>query len=341
MRLIDQFTDDRYAMLSQLSKEHPGALERVKTASVDDPGLPDHAFAYPEARRFPINTAEQALLSKMYATKQASSVPDEVMDRIDRALSLYEVDASDVTSSAEKTASSSEQTPDDSHFLLPQYRALLVKEAAHIAPAARALLEQRNKLTTRTITQAATELVKRAAKFDVDAESIPIEIFKYAGLTTCDAGTLLDWVEARLTAAPTKELRQDYEKVAQYLENKFPRGGVFYDREDLIKLAGILDDLDTRAEFFPRYGRTLLDPVETVFNMDKMAEPQVTLGGQQMSLKKLMRIPSDVYEEVLGEDVTQHAMTDGQIDAAQFKAMLETLPADLQKLLATHLQAYL
>lgn len=341
MRLIDQFTDDRHAMLTQLHREHPGQLERVKTASVDDPGLPDNAFAYPEARRFPINSAEQTLLSKMYATKQASSVPKTVMDRIDRALSLYDVDVTDITTQSEKTASDEEQAPDSSHFLLPQYRSLLVKEASHIAPAAEALLAQRNKLTTRTITQAATELVKRAAKFDVDADSIPHEIFKYAGLTSCDAGKLLDWVEARMTAAPTSELQQDYEKVAQYLENKFPRGGVFYDRGDLIKLAEILETLDTKAEFFPRYGRTLLDPVETVFNMDKIAEPMVSLSGQQVSLKKLMQIPSEVFEEILGEDVTQHAMADGQIDAAQFKAMLETLPADLQSLLATHIKAYL
>jgi hypothetical protein len=339
--LIDQFSDDRHAVLLQLAQEHPRAIEMVKTASTDDTDLPSHSFAYPEQRRFPIHSPEQCLLSKLYAVKQASTVPEQVMQRIDYALELFRVDPTVIPQATKEASHTDTVDGETSQFLLPQYRKLSVKTASDVEPAAHALLSQRHKLKAATVTAAASELVKRAGAMGLQTDDLPSDIFKYAGLTTCDAGLLLDWIEARSIAAPTLDVGNQFRKLAQYLGAHFPRGGVIDDRDDLIKIAGIIEDLDTQAEFWPRYGRTLLDPVETVFNMDKIAEAVVALAGKSFPMSKLMALPADVYEEVLGEDVTQHAMANGQIDPDQLKALLETLPADLQSLFATHVSAYL
>ena len=332
--VVDQYTDPQNRILFQLKREFPREILMVKTASLSGGDVPDTAFADPDLRRFPLHTPGQALLSKLYAIKQAELVPADVMGRIDKALDVYGIppvervtqkEAADVTS----------------HYLLPQHQALLVKEAAHVPPVADALLQQRYKLTLNSMVQAATGLVKKAADFGLRERDLPTDVFKYAGLTTCDVGILADWVEARAVAAPTAELREDYEKVAQYIAMNVPVDGILRDRRELIKIATLLERIDEEANLAPRYGRTLLDPMETVFNMDKVAESMVTLAGRQIPMSKLQAIPGEVLEEVLGPDVLSHVQVGGATDPAQFAAMLSTLPADLQGILYKSVQAYL
>lgn len=340
--LVDQFTDTKRLLLQQIAREYPTTIERVKTASADDPGLPVTAFAFPEVRRFPVHTPEHSLLSKAYATKQASSVPDNVMQRIDNALELFGVDAQEMR--PKKTAAADlmpNEQPDAEHFLLPQYGALLVKEASDVEVSAEALMQQKNRLMTPTLTQAATRLVEKAAAFGMTEDELPTDIYKYAGMTTCDAGILLDWIEARIGAAPTVECAADFQKFAWAIENNFPRGGVIKDRDELIKLAGILEDLDQQAELWPRYDRTLLNPVETVFNMDKISTARTCqLAGHDVPLDKMMAMATEI-EDILGEDVLDHVKVGDDVDPEQFKALIETLPGDMQKMLYTHLKAYL
>jgi len=339
--LVDQFTDTKHLLLQQIAREYPTTIQQVKTASVDDPGLPGTAFAFPEVRRFPVHTPEHSLLSKAYATKQASHVPQNVMQRIDNALEMFGLDTKEMHPKKTAAEMLPDQQPDAEHFLLPQYGALLVKEASDVDVSAHALLEQKNKLMAPTLTQAASRLVEKAASFGLDEDQLPKDIYKFAGLTACDAGVLLDWVEARIGAAPTVESAADFQKFAWAIENNFPRGGVIKDRDQLIKLAGMLEDLDQQAEFWPRYDRTLLNPVETVFNMDKIASARtIQLAGRDVPMKELMAMAPEV-EDVLGEDVLDHCKVGDDIDPAQFKALIETLPGDLQKMLYTQLKPYL
>jgi len=336
--IVDQFTDPQHRLLFQLKREFPREVLRAKTASLDGKSVPSTSFADQDSRLFPVHSPEQALLSKLYAVKQAAYVSDDVMGRIDKALDLYGVDWKDP--SEEQVTKEAED--ESSHYLLPQHKALLVKEAAHVEPVANALLSQRYKLTMPSVMKAATGLVKKAAAFNLPQSSLPTDIYKYAGLTTCDVGVLADWVEARAVAAPTKELRSDYEKVAVYLSENVPHDGILREREDLVKIASILENLDIKAKMAPRYGRTLLDPVETVFNMDKVAEATATIAGNQVPVRKLQALPTELMEEVLGPDVMQHVKgADGNADPKQLIAMMETLPADLQNIFYNSAKAYL
>jgi hypothetical protein len=300
--------------------------------------LPKSAYAFPQADLFPIHTPEQAVLSKLYAVKQASLVPDHVMARIDDALEAYGV--GDVVQT-QKVAS---EVDDAEHYLLPQYKALLVKTAEHIVPVTEALMEQRYQLTAQTMTDACTRLIKKASEFGLKKEDLPIEIFKYAGLTACDAGILLDWVESRAVAAPTSDIRSAYTKIAQTIERNFPANGIIQDRQSLVKIAGVLEKLDNEAELFPRYGRTLLDPVETVFNMTKIASRELILAGKPVSEETIAEIAQStgILRDILGEDLMSHVENKaGEVDTEALTTILRTLPADMQQTLYTHIEAYL
>lgn len=338
MAIVDQRTDKRHQILYQLSQEQPGAIGALKHASVSTDALPKTAYAFPQAELFPIHTPDQAMLSKMYAVKQAHLVPTEVMSKIDSALEAYGVAPKMQT---EKVAS---EIDDSEHYLLPQYKALLVKTAEHVRPVTDALMEQRYQLTAQTMTDACTRLIKKAAALGLKKSDIPIEVFKYAGLTACDAGLLLDWVESRAGVAPTSEMRDAYTKIAQAIEKNFPATGMIQDRNALVKIAGVIEQLDKEAELFPRYGRTLLDPIETVFNMDKIAGRELILAGKPVDEDLLAEIAENtgILRDVLGDELMRHIENStGEIDTETMTTIMRTLPADLQQVLYTQIEAYL
>lgn len=338
--LLDQFTDTRHRLLSEIVDDRPDLVPRYKTASLDtQETLPESAFADSDRRRFPIHTAEHAVLSKLYAEKQASVVPPSVAERIDTALTLYGVNGDDLTfQTQEKQAS----TVEDSQYLLPQYKRLRVTSPDEVKLASEHLMSQGHRLKVATLTDAAVRAVTQAAAFGMTEQELPRDVFKYAGLTTCDAGSLIEWVEARAVACVNPQHRESFDKIAKVVEQNFPDDGVLRDRNELIKIATALEEADKQAGLQYLYGRRLLDPVQTVFNMDKVAENAVDLGGQKIPLHILMTVPSDVYEEILGEGVMDAAAgPDGQIDAGQFQALLQTLPADLKTLLRSTLTPYL
>jgi len=337
--VIDQISDRRHKLLNQLAHERPELVPLYKTASVtDSDDLTSSSFADSGGRMFPINTKEQAVLSKLYAQKQASCVHESVHKNINTALELYGYNPEEFEDDKTKTASAAYEP----HYLLPQYKRLSVRNGADIAPAASALFSQRRRLKVATMADASVRLVKVAAQYNVYVDELPSETYKYAGMTACDAGVLLDWVEARASACKDFDDRGMFDKIAMAITNNFPRDGILRDRDDLVKIATAIEEADHATGISHRYGTTLPDPLETVFNMEKVAEQGVDLGGKRVSLQNLLAVPPEVYKEILGAGVMDEAVgPDGQIDPAQFQALLQTLPADLKTLLATTLTPYL
>lgn len=338
--MLDQLNDQKHQLLPEIAEDRPDLVPLYKTASITDAkALPKTAFADPAGKKFPIHTEEHAVLSKLYAEKQASTVPDNVSGAIDKVLELHGHDPEELTfPETEKQASSSST----SQYLLPQYQRLCVRSSEDVKPAVNSLMSQKNRLKTATVVEGSTNAVKYASEFGLDEDSLPSEVYKYAGLTTCDAGKLMDWLEARATACTKLAHRQMFDKLAHTVRHNFPPEGVIDDREELVKMASSIEEADKEAGLTNLYGRKLLDPVKTVFNMDKVASESVDLGGKKVQLSKLLSIPDDVYEEILGEGVIESAQgASGNIEADQFKALIETLPADLKTLLANTLESYL
>lgn len=337
--VVDQFSDSRYEVLLELAQEHPDEVSRIKEANIEDPSqLPASAFAWPEAGLFPIHDPRQAVLSKLYAVKQASHVPEDVMRRIDTALELYGENVDIESEDIEKTAS--QNASDTRNYLLPSIEKLAFDQPAHAGPVAHALLSQSGQLTAATLAEAATNFVKTAAEMNLSADAIPARMWKLAGCTTCDAGVLLDWIEARAVCC-VGEKRAMFDAIAEQVRQNFPSNGVIDDRNELVKLATALAEADQFAGIEYMHDRRIPNPLESVFNMDKLATQTVELAGRKFPLDQLLAVSPETYEEILGEDVMEHAKVGADVAPDQFASLLETLPLDLQRLLATQLEAYL
>lgn len=323
---VDQFSDSSFKVLYNAFSDHPETEPFIKNASIDSGEnelRANTAFAWPEMRLFPIDSPEQAVLSKLYMSKQAG-IPADVAKRCEDALALYEIDLP----LQEKVAS-------DDHladkYLLPDQKKFLVDSPTAVKMAEEMMSRQRRNLSVDTQVSMAVTLVKQAADMGVRPNA---NTLSHAGLTMSDTGVLRDWIEARAVATDNPVCKEAYTKMAEVIGN---RGGLESNREELVKVASALEELDTMAGLTQHYGRKLPNPMATVFNTDKLADEMLTLAGYPVSMTTLMSIDPAIYADVFGDDVASEFTNGQEIDPEQLKIILPTVPLDLQKVLASQL----
>lgn len=289
-------------------------------------GLPDHAFAWPEKRAYPIHSADHTLLSMVYR-EDAEAVPAYVDRSLKEACEMYGLDVSLLA--RPKVAVAAE--PDDA-FLLPQHRRLRVTDASHVKVAEEKLRTEGSRLGVVSRSLAASRLVEKAAFYGV---SLRPETQQMAGNVVTDTRTMADWLEARREAAPV-EYKDSYQKLAAAVR-RLP--AEFRDRAQQVKLAEAIHDLDGQAGLDVHYGKRLPDPTLTVFNTTKTAGAGVTLAGQFMPLERLAAYDSSFFSDALGPDFVREASdAAGHMDPVRLAAVLETLPADMQRVLAAQMR---
>ena len=109
------------------------------------------------------------------------------------------------------------------------------------------------------------------------------------------------------------------------------------DRDDLIKLANTIGELDNMAGFNKYYGRTLPDPIATVFNTKIAMQPMLDLAGTSVPVEKLLSIPAETYGDILGSDIVEEISKDGEVLPDSLTEILDTLPIDMKKSLVKEL----
>jgi hypothetical protein len=325
-KIVDQFSDPTFHHFYQVFRDHPESEYLVKTASLSDEendNRPSSSFAWPDRRLFPIDTPEHAALSRLYMEKQAG-VPDEVVATCEKALKLYGIEMP----LQEKVA---EEQVDPQDYLLPKQQRFLVKTAEDIDMAVDAILTNQKKMGPITRAQAAFNLVKKATDLKV---KLPPQIHKMAGVTMSDSATLRAWLDARADAATEPEVKEAFQKLSALVE-KQPE--LIAERDELVKFASVVHELDIAAGFQKLYDRKLPDPIATVFNTEKIAQGMIDLAGRQVPLDTMLQIDPDVYRDVFGEDIVEEFVDEeGEIDPQMFSVILPTVPYDLQKALAMH-----
>lgn len=321
--VIDQFSDPSFLRLSHLIRRYPQAEEHIKHAKMDpqeNEKRADTAFADRINRKFPIDDPAQAALSRIYMEKQAG-VSQDVVALCDKALELHGIQL-DLTET-EKVA-----RDDSVEFLLPEIRRLRVKTAEDVAPAAEFIQRNYKNMDIDSRARASTNLVKKAVEHNV---KLPAMILKFAGATMCDTKVLRDWVLARTERTTDPTIHFGYTKIAEEVD-RFPR--FVSDREELIKVAAAIAELDEAAGLGQFYDRTLLDPLSTVFNTEKVADEMMNVAGMQVSLDRLLAVDPEVYRDVLGDDLANEFIdATGEIDPELFRTIWPTVPFDLQKAL--------
>lgn len=314
--VFDQFSDPSFKYLFKLACEHPEALRLAEKADIDfekNAQRTNEAFAWQDRRLFPIDTCDQAILSRLYMDKQAS-IPDSVKVQCDKALEIYGVNL-DLTV---KTAAAP----------IPRRRS-----ATDVRQTAAALVANNRVMGVEEKAKLAGMLVKEAVDLGI---TLPALVLRSAGTTMTDSARLKDWIDARKEAAEDPFLKEAFGKLAQVVD---VQPGLIGERNELLKLADVIAELDMAAGLERHYGKRLPDPLETVFNTEKIADDMVDLAGKQVPLQEMLQIDPEVYRDVFGEDVSEEFIQGDEIDPGMLKVILATVPLDLQRVLASQMGA--
>ncbi len=327
--MLDQNTDITFHVLHRIVSESPRIAEHVKTASVGEEvrnTLSKHAFADPDNRLYPIHTKADAILSKAYTTKMAN-IASHVVNAIDNALDIYNVDRS-IFQARKVTKVASQREPD---YLLEDRKQLPIRSRSDIKLAQERLLSVKSKLKPTELVSAAVKLTKHAAVHNEDLSS---DILQLAGVTKCDTEKTASWIDARSYATSNEKLASAYRWLAKTVSN-LPGST---SREDLVKIAETLDKLDSQANIKRYYGKSLPDPVSTVFSTKTAMENTIDLGGKEVPLTKLLAVDPNVFGDILGQDVKQEICdSSGQLDERKMGEVFATLPKDMKDLLVQKL----
>lgn len=332
MSLIDQTNDPGYGRLRVMLDQFPGMRELVKTAEVgpeEFSALPDTAFAWPGCRHFPIHTQAHTAMSLGYR-KLASAVPEEVDRMLLKAAEVYGVDTKIFEKTTIKQASQEQ-------YLLPEKQRYRITSSQDVKLAEKVLHEKYAQLSIEDRTQAFYRLGKFAEQY-----SVPLmpATHKLAGFTITSTKILKDWVEARKMAAEKlgSNIAGAYEKMAGMFEKVDP---FVKDRPYQLKVASALAQLDRASGVERFYGKSILDPVRTVFNTDKLASENIKIGtGMLANTQFLSSLPLSFWEDVLGPEIAKEIAPTGVVDIALLEQILPTLPADIKATVQTQLAAY-
>lgn len=326
--VIDQYSDPSFGFLVRQVAAMPELEQYVKHASIEageTDNLPDTAFAWPDQRKFPIHSAEQASLSYAYS-KLAAYLPEQVESNLKNALDVYGVPLETFNTTTKVAAA-----PSDDDYLLPSLKLLPVTQASHVKYAEARLLEQITRLDLENRATACGNLVKKAAEFKVELHP---EVLKLAGFVVSSSAQVRDWLYARSAALPEKEhmFKVAYEALADGLKHQ-PAESV--DREGLLKLASTIGELDARSGLDRHYDRKLPDALQTVFNTTKNASEMVDLNGTMVPLKKIAALPASFWEDLGGSELSNEICPGGHMDHSKLAMIVDTLPLDLKVILRT------
>lgn len=335
MSTFDLYHDAGHARLSHVLGVMPNLTHYLGTAKIaaDDDGshLPDSSFADSARRLFPIHTPKMAALSMGYAKAAQMDgvvIPGPVMDTLKLAMDAYGIPDGmfEVARVEEKTASAED-------FLFPEQRLYPIRNADEVKTAELQLNAQRTKLLPQSRVAAYVRLYEKAASLGVDVSSTTM---KYAGLTETDVKKLVDCIKARSGAVKEANLQGDYERFATSVRKS---KGALRSRANQVKVAQLLADMDEKAGLVSLYDRGIPDPMESVFNTTKTAEPGVDLGEVTVPMTKLMSLDPRFYGDVLGDDFLPDLTTRGQLDHTKMAEVLPTLPRDMKIALASALKS--
>jgi len=317
---IDQTNDPGFGTLVAVARRFPVLQEMAKTAELDEnefADLPASAFAWESRRKFPIHNKAHTAISLGYR-KVASAVPSEVDEKLKKAAAAYGIDTA-VFDEPEEVKVASEE-----FFLLESGR-FRVASKEDVEYAEQALIRKYAQLTPQERAEAFTNLGKVASHFEV---SLQPSTQKLAGFTVTSTRQLVDWVEARKAAAENLQsnVASAYDKLASAYKGASP---FIIDRPTQMKLASLINELDEQSGVNKYYGKSLPDPLQTVFNTEKVAADQIMIGSLMIDRAKLAGLPLSFWQSLLGDDVAKEISTDGEPDIDKLAPILPTLPQDL------------
>lgn len=333
---IDQTSDPGFSRLTVLVKQYP-ELRKVASASnldtVEFEKLSNSQFAWAGVRRFPIHNKGHVALSYGYCKVAQENIPPSVLVMLEKAAKFHGLNLATIFPEREKIAN------DTAYYLLPDKRRFRVTGANDIPAIERAYHEKYAQLTPDERASAGVRLVSVARQHNV---TLYPSTHKLAGFTATDLNKAADWIEARGKASVkvgSVKFQGIYNSLAEGLRDLTSR--VLVDRPEQVKLAATINTLDKEAGITAFYGHYLLDPLQTVFNTDKLAQELTKIGSVVYDKTSLEQVPIKFWEDVLGADITKEIAPNGEVDVDMLTAVLPTLPSDIKATVDKQLTPYL
>lgn len=327
-RMFDLYSDPAHAFLATIHDRFAGAQDFLKTAHAEDSvdELPNHAFADPYNRKFPVHTPEQATLSFFYAKYANASVPEHVMAEINTALDAYNIDPAKLEVLQQKTASS--ENPED--YLFNDPNSYPVRDEREVKLAEARLLEQSHKLSPERKVAVFSKLARAARLHGVKLAN---QSMAFAGHAKAEPERVLAAIAQRvfLKTAENAEIAAHQETLSELHKTISRRPYELNNPETQAKLASFLAVTDKIHGFTSKYGPDLLDPIDALYSVVKVAAADsVPLGPKySVSASALAGVPATFFSDALGPDFAETVAPGGQLDMEQAQQVIGTLPADM------------
>lgn len=320
--LVDQRTDISMASLRKFAsmltdKEFSEAVWEIATSNFTEDGLVKKAsytkFAFPEANMFPVDTENDAIISKVYFEAQREKIAENLADRISAKLDTY-LDLYGVPSSFEmhmsKVASSTDFRP---RHLIPSVGLFKVAMVQDLDAAYQEFSSAIGEYSVPERVEFCKEFAKVATT--IRSQELPPLVQRYCGMMDSDLDNVRALLGIRKVAASREGKSGDeYAKLAtslQGVEDATP--------EELEKLADYILGLDAVYGFTqPKYDKKMPDAYATVFNKQAAAPDEDSLKGEA-SLTK-----AEIIAKYGPEALDALEDPEGNVDQEKLKQVMAT-----------------
>lgn len=333
--IIDQTVDTNFQELYRLVSVY-GAPEMVKSASASATGagrddLPNHLFADPGHRRFPVHSGPAAYVSMMYFLPQEASygkTASAVRDRIERVAAhfglLGEVQAFEAKFKLAQARPAHADLPDDD-FALPG-RGLPINDSAGVVKAAAYLREHREDLPLIARRAAAKKVLAKAAK--VGGLSAPDQVYleRQAGLGKGDAKVAALAAYERARVLQGRGANEEALKLAEKASAVLTSPALVDDRSVRNELADLIDAADYKYRL-----RGLTAPEAMISFTPKQAAATLddhvaTTSGRVYRKADLEAVGLDELRGTFGPSFVNRVSAGGLLpDGTKLAAVLPTL----------------
>lgn len=302
----------------------------VKDAEVDNAEdfefFEKDAFADDFNKAFPITSPARVYISNAFFISKKAALEKRwgagytahVEDRIKTAAKLFDIeqDLQDYVKQAE--ALNNKDYPSEPVYVMNlgghSFNLFPTKTAEEFTTVATTFANNISNFPFPERQKIAEAFVAKASKYGVD--ELPDIICKYAGMFYPDLINLSAKLWHRATKSASADVRAKYESLIAAIP-------AVDSKDDVFKLAHIVDHFEREAGLSPKVAQSLGDPVDQFFTWDieKVSEMLnvVTMGGETYAVKDLVKVSSDIFKEAFGIDIDPN-------NQQQLKDVLPTMP---------------
>lgn len=321
--LYDQNSDTSLALLRKLSsllenndfgeevwQMGNARTEHAKTAS-------NHKFAFPEMAMFPVDSAEETILSKVYFEGQRTKLAEDLATAIDTRLNTY-IDLYDIPDAfalmQEKTASTADFKP---RHLLPSAGLYKVATVTDLVNAGTHFEKNLPAYSLPERVEFSKEYSKVATT--IRSQRLPKAVQTYCGVMETDMDNVKALLGIRKVAAcRAGKSGVEYDKLSSAISQVKQA-----DKDELEKLAQTIHAIDSVYGFTAeKYDKKIPDAYASVFNKEATERD----GGEDPETSTKQMTKEDIIAQY-GEDAVEALENeDGDIDYKKLQHLVDTKP---------------